>query len=571
MLLKTAFEKLFRAREQASRMRPGADDGCDPYEKPFLDHLEDLRHTLMKIGATLAISTVLCFVFHPQIFELIQIPAKVKMATLPGGGVLWDKLDLITLSPPEFIVLMLKLSFYSGLIITFPFTVYFIFQFILPGLREVEKRAVIPGVGIGFVLFLIGASFAFFFAVPVALRYFYIFENERISNLDPAKAALEKPLATLPLVGFDGARVPPAGSTEALEAAEKDATAEDANAPRALTPELKAEIRDYLRESLATAEGANFALRYDETRDKMVLVEAKGGKSIYRIGEYINFITRLVLVFGISFQLPIVVTILVKLELLTARVMRDTRNYAWVFIVVAAAILTPPDVLSLALLGGPMIVLYEICVIIASIFEKARERKERAEERKRQTRLERLYSTPPSELSEEEKAELHRAEIEQYEREHAHLFSEDSEHVARDSLHGDGNHDESWHGDDHYWHDDAHYHDEHGHPIESDHAEPEDLSPGEPEESAEPDDDSDEAAKPKGGSCPDYENCAPDGPVVDLNHASLEELQTLPGIGPKLAEVLVAHRPYETFDDLDRVPGLGPETIRRITERIMLG
>jgi Tat protein translocase TatC len=587
MILKTAFQKLFRAREQAARMRPGADDGCDPYEKPFLDHLEDLRHTLMKIGGTLAISTILCFIFHPQIFELIQVPAKVKMAALPGGGVLWDKLDLITLSPPEFIVLMLKLSFYSGLIITFPFTVYFLFQFIIPGLREAEKRAVIPGVGIGFVLFLVGASFAFFFAVPVALRYFYIFENERISNLDPAKAALAKPLETLPLVGFDGEKVPPAGSKEALEAAKKAEEAKAAGAepaPSTLTPELKAEIRDYLRQSLATAEGANFALRYDESRDRMVLVEAKGGKSVYRIGEYINFITRLVLVFGLSFQLPIIVTILVKLELLTARVMRDTRNYAWVFIVVAAAILTPPDVLSLGLLAGPMVILYEICVIIASLFEKARERKERAEERKRQTRLERLHSTPPSELSEEEKAELHRAEIEQYEREHAHLYGEDSEHVSRDSLHGEGasepgtgNHDESWHEDGHYWHDDAHYHDYHdphhgeeGDKLESDHAEPEDLTPGEPEgETGEAD--KTEEAEAKTDPWPEYENCAPEGPVVDLNHASLEELQTLPGIGPKMAEVIAAHRPYETFDDLDRIPGLGPDKIRRITERIMLG
>ncbi len=567
-MLKTAFQKLFRMREHASRLRPGADEGCDPHEKPFLDHLEDLRHTLMKIGATLAISTVACFVFHPQIFKLIQIPAKVKMAEVSPGVALWEKLDLITLSPPEFIVLMLKLSFYSGVIITFPFTVYFLFQFILPGLREVEKKAVIPGVALGFILFLTGASFAFFFAAPVALRYFYIFENERISNLDPVEEALAKPIERTLLLGVDGEEIPPVGQSaeEAKPGGEKK--------PEALTPELRSEIRDYLVRSLATADGTNFALRYDESRDRIVLVEAKGGKSIYRIGEYIAFITQLVLVFGISFQLPIVVTILVKLELLTARVMRDTRNYAWVFILVAAAILTPPDVLSLALLGGPMIILYEICIIIATIFEKTRERNERAGERERQSRLEQLYAKPASELSEEEKAELHRAEIEQYEREHAHLYTDESEHVARDSFHGEeqgrnaGNHDESWHDDGHYWHDDGGRqgdHDDSDHGLESDHAEPEDLTPGESGEGA--------AAEPEPArdSWPEYENCAPQGPVVDLNHASLEELQTLPGVGPKMAQILIDHRPYETFDDLDRVPGLGPEKIRRITERIMLG
>lgn len=570
-MLKTAFQKLFQMREDASRRRPGADDGFDAHEKPFLDHLEDLRHTLMKIGATLAISTIACFAFHTQIFKLIQIPAKVPMATLPGGGVLWDKLDLITLSPPEFIILMLKLSFISGVIITFPFIVYFLFQFILPGLREAEKKAVIPGVAVGFLLFLTGASFAFFFAAPVALRYFYIFENERISNIDPVAAALERPLEEIGLIGFDGNRIPPAG--EEAEEKEDPETVEAAPPVSTLAPELKSEIRAYLRESLATAEGANFALRYDEARDKMVLVEAKGGKSMYRIGEYINFITRLVLVFGISFQLPVVVTILVKLELLTARVMRETRNYAWIIIMVAAAILTPPDVISLGLLGGPMVILYEACIIIASIMERGRDKRIRAEEMARKSRLEQLYLKPASELTEEEKAEMHRAEIEQYEREHAHLYEAESGHVARDSFHGDNPddphhghdvHDESWHADDHYWHDEGH------HGMESDHAEPEDLEPGEPGDAT----DSAETGtskEPRSESWTSHENCAPDGPVVDLNHATLEELQTLPGIGPKMAETLVAHRPYETFDDLDRVPGLGPEKIRRITERIMLG
>ena len=580
-MLKTAFTKLFKMREHASRSRPGADDGFDAHEKPFLDHLEDLRHTLMKICGTLAVSTIACFAFHKQIFELVQVPAKMKLAEISPGVSLYDKLELVTLAPPEFIILMLKISFLSGLIITFPFIIYFLFQFLLPWLREAEKRAVIPGAAIGFLLFLLGASFAFYGAAPIALRYFYVFENERIGNLDPALEALKKSIGELPLVGFDGERIPPVGTVvETPPPSTPDAEATPGKS--SLSPEMRGEIRQYIMETFTTAEGANFALRYDEERDKLVLVAAKGGKSSYQIGKYIGFITQLVLVFGISFQMPVVVTILVKLELLTARVMRETRTYAWIVILVTAGIVTPPDLLTLGLLGGPLIFLYEICIIIATFVEKARARKARAEEAARQTRLEKLYSKPSTDLSEEEKAEMHRAEIEQYEREHAHLYLEDSEHVSRDDLRGEGNddhahddgndfhgsiqHDESWHADDHYWHES---HDPHA-GMESDHAEAEDLAPDEGEE-AEAEDGAESEGEPDHHHSADHESCIPDGPVVDLNHASIEKLTTLPGIGPKLAQTIIDNRRYETFDDLDRVPGLGPEKIRRITDRIMLG
>ena len=565
-MVQTIFKNIFKMREHASRRRPGADEGFDAHEKPFLDHLEDLRHTLIRIASTLSISTIACFAFHKQIFQLVQYPAKVKLAEISPGVSLWDKLELITLGPTEFIVLMLKLSFFSGLIITFPFTIYFLFQFLLPGLREVEKRAIIPGAGIGFVLFMIGASFAFFGAAPIALKYFYIFENERISNLDPAAQALERPIGEFALIGFDGEKIPPVGTEVTPPPAESP---DAAPAATTLTPELRQEIRQYLLETFTTAEGANFALRHDEARDKLVIVAAKGGKSSYQIGKYISFISQLVLVFGISFQMPIVVSILVRLELLTARVMRETRTYAWIIILVAAAILTPPDILTLGLLGGPLIFLYELCIIIASIMERKVAKKQRAEEEKNRSRLEQLYLKPAAELSEEEKAELHKAEIEQYEREHKDLFLEESQHIARDGFHGDDSgtqHDESWHEDDHYWHEE-HHHDPHA-GMESDHAEIENLEPG-----AESEDMVNDHTEEQTDSsvARDFESCVPDGPVVDLNFATEEELITLPGIGPKLAKVIISHRPFHSFDDLDLVPGLGEEKIRRITDRIMMG
>ena len=604
-MLKLAFEKLFKMRESASRNRPGADQGFDAHEKPFIDHLEDLRHTLMKIGGTLAISTMLCFTFHEWIFDAVQIPAKLEIAEIAPGVSLWEKLELITLSPPEFVVLMLKLSFFSGVIISFPFTVYFLFQFIIPGLRQVEKKLIIPGALVGFMLFLTGAAFAFFLAAPIALKFFYTFENERISNIDPTKQAMEKKISDIALIGVDGKRFPPFDPDAEPDPPEEEVITETTGA--ANSPDVQAEIREYMLNSFATIESANFALRYDDTRDKIVIVEAKGGKSIYRIGEYVTFIARLVLVFGISFQLPVVVAILVKLELLTARVMRSTRIYAWIIILVASAILTPPDVITLGLMGGPMIFLYEICIIIASMMERKREKREMAEEEARRGKLAKLYDKPADELTEEEKAEMHRAEVEQYEREHAGMFDEESDHgddsVERGSLHGGDHpdhqddhdqHDESWHADDHIWHDghedDPHMHDhdespkpvqdwpdkpddssveESGHDeMESDHAEPVDLTPG---DDSPGDDSPDNEAEAEDSWDEELDGCRPEGPVVDLNTATAEEMMTLPGIGPKLAEAIIDHRPFETFDDLEIVPGLTQDKITKMIDRLMLG
>ncbi|MEO0414290.1 MAG: twin-arginine translocase subunit TatC [Verrucomicrobiota bacterium] len=578
MIIKKAFENLFKIREEAAKSRPGADNGYDPYEKPFLDHLEDLRVTLFKMLMTLLGATSVIFIFNKQIFHFVQLPA--KRATLEDGSSLWDRLDFITLSPPDVLMLMLKLSFFTGIVIAFPFLIYFLFQFILPGLRQVEKKTIIPGALVGFFLFLIGASFAFLLAAPIALKFFYSFQNERVAYINPSKQALDRNISEVPLLGLNGDLIKPVKEGEKPE---------EGAAPAQLTPELKQEIRGYMLGLFATQRGSNYVFRHDEIRDKLVLVYSKGGTITYGLGQYFGFITRLTLVFGLAFQLPVVVTILVKLELLTARVMRSTRTYAWVIIMVGSAILTPPDLVTLALLAGPVIVLYEICVIIASIIEKGREKKALAEEKARRARLEQLYSRSPEDLSEDEKTELHKHEIEQYEKDHANLEHSDHDHLVEHDPYHDEHHGEdhdSWHDDHHYYHEDHDdYHDDHheDHEAGDDKASDEEKQASDEEsDSAEAKEDSSESdpadSKPESGfsdeddySFEDDDCCEPEGPVVDMNHAPLEELMTLPDMTDDVADAIIQNRPYETFDDLERVDGVGAENIDKWIERLMIG
>ena len=60
------------------------------------------------------------------------------------------------------------------------------------------------------------------------------------------------------------------------------------------------------------------------------------------------------------------------------------------------------------------------------------------------------------------------------------------------------------------------------------------------------------------------------GPL-DLNSASVEKLDTLPGVGPETAKAIVKGRPYETVDDLAKVKGIGPATIEKLRERVKVG
>ncbi len=85
------------------------------------------------------------------------------------------------------------------------------------------------------------------------------------------------------------------------------------------------------------------------------------------ISKYLGFVTMLLLVFGLVFELPVVTLFLAKLGFLTPPFMRHYRRYAYVVFFVFAAVLTPPDVFTQIMLAGPLILLYEISIWIAKV------------------------------------------------------------------------------------------------------------------------------------------------------------------------------------------------------------
>ena len=83
------------------------------------------------------------------------------------------------------------------------------------------------------------------------------------------------------------------------------------------------------------------------------------------IGEYVSFFTKLLLGFGLAFELPVITFFLAALGLVTDKTLKDFFKYALILIFLIAALLTPPDLLTQFLMAGPMILLYGISILIA--------------------------------------------------------------------------------------------------------------------------------------------------------------------------------------------------------------
>lgn len=89
------------------------------------------------------------------------------------------------------------------------------------------------------------------------------------------------------------------------------------------------------------------------------------------IGKYVGFFTKLMIGFGIAFELPVMTFFLAKIGLVDDKMLKDYFKYAVVLIFVLAAILTPPDVISQVLMAAPLILLYGVSIYIAKIFNPA--------------------------------------------------------------------------------------------------------------------------------------------------------------------------------------------------------
>jgi len=97
-----------------------------------------------------------------------------------------------------------------------------------------------------------------------------------------------------------------------------------------------------------------------------------------KVGEYLDLMMKLVFAFGLCFQLPVLLVLLVRVGILQSESLVSKRRYAIVATFVMAAVLTPPDVISQVALAVPILLLYELSIIAARLVERKRKREQAA-------------------------------------------------------------------------------------------------------------------------------------------------------------------------------------------------
>ena len=132
--------------------------------KPFLEHLEDLRWTIVKIAITLVVAMIVCFVFRTTLVRIMQAPLSEvgsQIGTLKALGI------------TDSLVISFHLAFYAGIVLSFPLLLYFLAEFILPALTAVEKRFLLPAIFASFGLFLLGVFVCYYWLLPKTILFFF--------------------------------------------------------------------------------------------------------------------------------------------------------------------------------------------------------------------------------------------------------------------------------------------------------------------------------------------------------------------------------------------------------------
>ena len=139
------------------------DAGLSLETKPFLHHLEDLRWTIIRCVAALAVGICLCAFSARYILQALYRPY------IAAGR---DPKSLFNLGVVDPFSIHMEISVFGGVILSLPLMLYFVGQFLLPALTPAEKRFLVPVFAMGALLFVVGVAGCYAFVLSVAIKFF---------------------------------------------------------------------------------------------------------------------------------------------------------------------------------------------------------------------------------------------------------------------------------------------------------------------------------------------------------------------------------------------------------------
>ncbi|MCH4152075.1 MAG: twin-arginine translocase subunit TatC [Sphingobium sp.] len=141
----------------------------DDSKAPLLDHLIELRSRLLKCVIALLAGFFLCFYFSDTLFAILVHPLKEAFGTA-GGKLVYTKLY-------EAFFVQVKVALFGSFFLSFPIIANQLWAFVAPGLYAKEKKALLPFLLATPVLFMAGASLAYFVVMPTAFHFFLQYQG----------------------------------------------------------------------------------------------------------------------------------------------------------------------------------------------------------------------------------------------------------------------------------------------------------------------------------------------------------------------------------------------------------
>lgn len=275
-------------------LKKSGQDHATAKEMSFVEHLDELRIHLIRIVISLCISAVFVFfatkailkhvVFGPlnEDFLTYRLMCQLSDYLQLGDAMCYSpaQINLITLDMGEAFLLHIKICFFGGFVVAFPYILWELWKFIKPALYDKEIKAANGLVIVSSLLFLTGITFGYFILAPFAINF---------------------------LVGYE-----------------------------------------------------------------LPMVNAADNGNLIKATSLINYMIMFTMPVGIIFELPIVVYYLSKMGLLTDTFMRTYRKHSIVLILIIAALVTPPDIMTQVIIGIPIYILYEVSISIAARQTKKR-------------------------------------------------------------------------------------------------------------------------------------------------------------------------------------------------------